>query len=344
VQVRSGYTRQRLTSGLCVTLLVAAQVASATVSANAGSGAATSAGGNAATKAHAALRRLESCLALTEPSDDAGKLARVCPDLAEAISELGLTPQLEPRWHEHLDAAALKSLVSEVRRYQSPAPSLSPTLDRLPAALRSLQSAAPVHLSWWQRLKSWLIGWLTPSTLSSDSPLLQLLSRLSLPRVLLRLLPYLIVAIFAAVLVTAVWLVVSELREAGLIVRRSKPRAPARGESVAVTAPGPLRFADLEQAPLSERCVLLVRLLVQELHQSGRLAHERTLTYRELTVQPVFDDADQRRSFAQLAQLAERQRYGVLSLQAEQWNALREQGNSLYAQWLAAPAARGGAA
>jgi hypothetical protein len=230
----------------------------------------------------------------------------------------------------------LENLVREVRRYQAGASSAAPALDRLPRALQSLQTpGAAAHLSWLQRLEHWLEGLLAPAASSSDLDLMQLLSHLSIPRLLQRLLLYLTVA---AVLATAAWIVISELKAAGVLSRRSGERAPSpRTAGAAAATSAELRFEDLQRAPTSEASVWLLRLLVLALCRSGRLSKERTLTYRELTTQSLFDDPAQRARFARLAVLAEQQRYGCLSLSAEQWAVLLAEGRSLHDQWLAAP-------
>jgi hypothetical protein len=99
--------------------------------------------------------------------------------------------------------------------------------------------------------------------------------------------------------------------------------------------PEPGDIADLEQAPLAERSIVLLRLLVQALLRSGRLSSERALTYRELEERGDFDDREQRGRFARLAQVAERDRYGVPASPSDEWPALAREGSALYAQLLA---------
>lgn len=135
----------------------------------------------------------------------------------------------------------------------------------------------------------------------------------------------------------AVWVIVRELRASGVLGRRLGRRAaPAASSVPAAPSPahGPGNLAELEQAPLAERSMLLLRLLVQALLRSGRLSHERTLTYRELEAHGAFDDTRQRRRFAHLAQLAERERYGARPLQSDEWPAIAREGGALYAQLL----------
>ena len=74
--------------------------------------------------------------------------------------------------------------------------------------------------------------------------------------------------------------------------RQTRRERAARSQTAPLQAgPTELAFEDLQQAPPGERCVWLVRLLVQALRRSGRLSHESTLTYRELDARSrVFDD------------------------------------------------------
>jgi len=126
-----------------------------------------------------------------------------------------------------------------------------------------------------------------------------------------------------------------ELRAAGVFSRQRVRKVTASRFEGAPAAPSAeLGFEDLQRAPPAERCVWLLRLLVQALRRSGRLKRESTLTYRELIALPLFDDRQQRARFERLALLAERQRYGSLSLDSEQWAQMLDDGRSLYAHWL----------
>jgi hypothetical protein len=274
-----------------------------------------------------------------------------CPSLAPALADLGLANQIDIG-NGGLDHRALQDLLRLAQRYAAPMPSAAPGAAMLPLALAGLTAPPVPHRSWWQRLEERITQWLGQSGTTGDDWLQQLLQQLSIPQWVLQLSLY---AITAAVLLMALWIIGRELRAAGLwgerISRPDSPAGPLVRDAVPAPAPEPVGVAAVAQAPLTERCILLLRLLVQALLQSGRLSAERALTYRELAEQGDFDDTQQRERFAQLAQLAERDRYGGGALALAQWPGVAREADTLYAQLLrprpgdartAGPAADGG--
>jgi hypothetical protein len=229
-----------------------------------------------------------------------------CPQLSQALSDLGFTRQLST-WNGRLDRGAVADLLRAARRYEAGMPSGAPALALLPIALARLQVPAPPPRSWWQRLKEQLREWFEQPGGSGSDWLQQWLSRLSIPLLVQRLILY---GTTAAVLIMAAWLIARELRTARLTPRRPTRRVGGAAR-VAQERPRPLTLADIDGAPPAERSIVLLRLLVQALLQSGRLSAERALTYRELSARGVFDDAAQRERFARLARIAERDRYGT---------------------------------
>lgn len=287
-----------------------------------------------------ALAAIEECLACSSATDGGSiERERTCPGLAAAMDGLGLDRQLPHGWQSHLDRSTLVELLALIRRYRADAPSSPPALAQLREALHSLNAPAGRHLSWWERFERWLDGLLTPQAGADRGWLLQLLSHLAIPRWLQQAVLYLSVGALLAMAGYIIWL---ELRAAGVLARERPARTPPppRGESAPEAGARELDFEDLQRVPPLERCVWLMRLLVQALRRSGRLQREAALTYRELTAQPVFDDPQQRASFERLALLAERQRYGTLSLDGEQWLQLLEEARALHAAWHPSGAAR----
>lgn len=282
-----------------------------------------------------ALEAIDDCL--TRSDSGSAEAPRSCPELEGALIWLGLDRQLPEDWRRHLEPRTLKSLAALLRRYSAPAPSIAPALNRLPLALRNLQATAPAPLSWWQRLLHWLDQLFSPKAHNDDGWLTQLLSHLSMPRWLQQTILYLSVS---AVLAMAAYVIYLELKAAGVLSRqRGRSVRPQRTDNAPKAGSTELKFDDLQLAPPNERCVWLVRLLVQALRRSGRLSRESNLTYRELAAQPVFDDPEQHARFEHLALLAERQRYGSLSLDGADWMQLLNEGHLLYSRWLASAAA-----
>ncbi len=277
------------------------------------------------------LETIEDCQRRSTQASESFDPVRSCPELIGAVVALGLDRQLPLDWRRHLDASALEGLFTLIQRYRATAPSTAPDLMRLPQALRSLDAPAPTQLSWWQRLERWLEQLLSPKPQGNNAWLAQLLSRLSVPRLAQQVMLYLSIVVLLAM---AAWIIWRELKAAGVLSGQKRSERAGRSNSSSAAGPIELAFEDLRQAPAGERCVWLVRLLVQALRRSGRLSHESTLTYRELTARPRFDDGQQRACFERLALLAERQRYGSLSLDDAQWLQLLDEGRSLYVRWL----------
>lgn len=287
-----------------------------------------------------ALEAIDDCQQRSTEATGAFDPPQSCPDLIDAVVVLGLDQQLRRGWRRHLDASGLEGLHALMQRYRAEGAtplSNGPDLKRLPEALRDLDAPAPTKLSWWQRFERWLDRLLSPEK-PNNGWLAPLLSRLSIPRRVQQLILY---ATIAALLAMAAWIIWRELKAAGALSGQKRGRRRAgRSDSPAVARPAELAFEDLQQAPAAERCVWLVRLLVQALRRTGRLSRESALTYRELAARPMFDDWQQRARFERLALVAEQQRYGALSLDDAQWLQLLEEGRSLYVHWLSAAVAQ----
>lgn len=264
-----------------------------------------------------------------------------CPQLSGALADLGLSGQLSS-WNGRLDRGAVEDLLRAARRYAAAMPTAPPQLSLLPAALARLRLPLTARRSWWQALKQRLRQWLDQPQDARSDWLQQLLSRISIPLLLQRLILY---GTTAAVLIMAAWVIVRELRAAGQLAKPSGARAGGlRHAPSAQAAARPLTLEDVEQAAPRERSIVLLRLLVQALLRSGRLSLERACTYRELAARSAFDDAGQRERFTRLAQMAERDRYGEQSgapakpqpaaVAASPGASLQSEGRLLYEQLL----------
>jgi hypothetical protein len=162
----------------------------------------------------------------------------------------------------------------------------------------------PPH-GWWQEFKDWLRQWLSSPESADPSWLNRWLSRISLPRLLMQSLLYVLMGV---ILVTTLWIVWRELK-----VSRRGARAGSGAASRLPPLPQrtpALSLDEIERAPLAEQPALLLRLLVQALLQSGRLSNDRALTHRELGARSGFDDSEQHDRFVRISLLAERLLYG----------------------------------
>jgi hypothetical protein len=132
------------------------------------------------------------------------------------------------------------------------------------------------------------------------------------------------------VMVLAAALVISEMRAAGLFLRRRSNDSPAQRYEPGSDTPRP--EAMLDTAPLTEKPAILLRLLVNGLSGKGRLREERHLTHRELIGRAVLDDDSQRERFARVAGLAEGLLYGPKAPSLESIEGIVVDGRELLAQ------------
>lgn len=265
-------------------------------------------------------------------------LRAACPGIERALAELRLQALLPPQWRQTLTSAGLGELSTLARRYRGRPRSALPD----PAALRRAAVAlAPPRPparppSLWARLLDWVRGWIAPIATRLEH-WLQSLARGPRDR---QLLVQAVWVVGAALIATAVLAIVLQLRAAGLLGSRSArgTRRPRR------TAPLPPATAASASAPdwgaLGRQPSGLLRLLIDALMEAHRLDRARALTCRELIARARFDSAAQRRDFAQIALLAERERFGPAAALTVPESMLRDARN-LHAQLGKPPAAAG---
>ena len=290
-----------------------------------------------------AAQVLERCSEADLPvvPDGIQNLVPVCPDLEQALVDLGVADQLNADWRQKINRTGIKQLAQLVQRYQAQPRGGAPDIATLPQVMQALHLRQAPR-SWWQQFKEWLQSWLREPNRQNLDWLDRLLLHLKLPPTLTRVFGY---ATIAAVLAMALWMVWRELKAAGALaprVARERAVAPRR---VTLTREIGSDLPDLEALPLWQRPAALLAALVAALRQSGRLGVERALTHRELGERGVFDDAAQRARFQRISLLAERQLYGADAVQpsaaaAPQLAQVLADGVALHGQLRAAQSAR----
>jgi hypothetical protein len=265
------------------------------------------------------------------------QLETLCPGLTQALSELGLTPQIGDEWRDRLNPLALGQL-ADLRRFYEGGPRFdAPRVESL-ASVASALRVQNAPQSWWERFKSWLRSLLRQDEVPSRANfgwLERLLSHLKLKPWLAQAVGYTTIGLVIAL---ALWVVWRELRQANALTRhRRRSGGIERSVRTPPALAAELRAGDLDALPLWERPSMLLQLLVQALRQSDRLGLERALTFRELSERAKLDDDWQRTRFVRIARLAERQRYGVRSQPPslrsdEQLRETLAEGLSLYAK------------
>jgi hypothetical protein len=257
-------------------------------------------------RAQEGAREVIARCAREAPSQHSGleQLAADCPGLAPALARLGLDESLAEGAAERLDARSLAHLVVLTR----PTGRAAPDPARLAPVLRGLQNSDAPD-SWWQRFKRWVTSLLTPRPGQAGPSWLDAwLERLTPGRLLRQVLVY---GGLAAVVIAAAVVVVREVRASDLRLRGPRRRAP--GGPVPDAAADAAEPQALDGVPFAERPVRLFRLVAARLTAAGRLPRLRSLTHRELRQRATLEDAEQRRVWQGLAQLAERQVYAPRS-------------------------------
>ncbi len=121
---------------------------------------------------------------------------------------------------------------------------------------------------------------------------------------------------------------------------RTRRHAPVEQQG---QGPLPLNLRDIDTAPMRDRPLLLLRLLVQVLVKRRMLAGERALTHGELITHAGFADASQRARFARIVQLAEARQFAAEGLFGRLHpdsaiDAVLDDGRALYRQLAELPA------
>jgi hypothetical protein len=251
-------------------------------------------------------------------------LNAACPGLDASLTQLGLDNTLYDGWRERLTVNGLSDLSVLLDRYDGPAAQHAPNSNSLPGILETLKRhETPAIESWWDAFRTWLQEWLAQSDSAIAKWLRQLFASAEVSPTLLKLIAY---GLTAAVLGTALYIVVRELRTSGFgRRRRSNEMSSAAAHDLSAGAqPNPLEAA-------ADVFGELLRRLVRRLTQTGRLDAERSLTHRELIAHSRFDTEGQRRAFAVVATTAETVLYGAQQAAPDRFRGVLEQGESLLA-------------
>ena len=255
-------------------------------------------------------------------------LAKECPQLEQALRDLGVERVLYDGWREKLNRQSLGDLVKLAERYAEPKPGAAPDIAALPGILKSLQHDKPlVSPSWWDLLRAWL---------SKHSDSLQWLDRwlerVGEAKTLFDVLSY---ALIGLILIAAAAVVLNELRASGSL-RRSRRLLPAGTRKFDALGESSREQGGVA-APLAESLAALLRRLVARLIETRRLNAERSLTHRELVARGVFDSASQRAAFAAVARTAESLLYGSRPASPEKLERVLQEGEALLGQLADAP-------
>jgi len=268
-------------------------------------------------------------------------LGDACPELAEDLQAT--------RWSEaltngsplrELDAAAFVDLVALVERYREPQRPQPLSLTALDAALAELEDATPpAELSWWERGLEWLQEHLGRGRTDGDTRLGEWLAGISVSE---RLVRWLVLAAGLTLVGVTLVIVGNELRAAGVFgARRSARRmAVAGGDDGVQTAVRARTFADVRAAPIFERPVVLLGLVLEQWRRHGGGVIRPSLTHRELARETAQLDAAKRESLRAVLDAAERVTFGAWRPAESEVDEIMTHGEALLASWAADEAGR----
>lgn len=258
----------------------------------------------------ASLRVVESCRARLDPQTDIGmeRVERRCPELRAALEQAPwreLLPTTLGERREQISAASLAALADLVKRSASATqtrPPPDPAL--LEGVLAELGEEGQQGATRWERFKRWLqqkfedrkddetVGWLERWS-----------RKFQTSEGIAQAITYLGYALVAALMA---YVIVAELRAAGLLGRGARER---RERSPAAEWRRRLMLTDVLAAPLADRPGMLLRLLGEALSRAHRLPAPDGLTARAIARRAELDDETDRATLARVAETAERVRF-----------------------------------
>ncbi len=262
-------------------------------------------------------------------------LEEECPGVTRALEQSGYLSLLSTASRDELDGYDLSALLFVVDWYEEAAPTdrdvdvatLAPILERL----RSQTAERP--LTWFERFKRWMRSMLERQEGSSDNWFSRWLEETKISNLVATAVLY---AALVLILGLTIFVIVNELRAAGVFRKRTKTQHDQVAAGIAAADED--AAADFDTLAVDRKASMLLRMLVATLIQSGRLRTERSLTHRELCARARFDDVRQRESFQRVAALAERTVYGSSEIPDEEVEPIVAAARDLDAQLRGAPA------
>jgi len=258
-----------------------------------------------------------------------------CPGVTQALELSGHLPLLSTASRDELDVYDLSDLLLVDSMYQDAAPAARnvdvATLGPILESLRAQTAERP--LTWFERFKRWLRSMLERQGGNSDNWFSRWLEETRISSLVATLLLY---TSLALILGLTIFVIVNELRAAGVFRKRTRTELDPIARGIAAAADD--AAADFDTLSVDRKASMLLRMLVATLVRSGRLRTERSLTHRELCARARFDDARQRESFQRVAALAERTVYGSSEVPAEEVEPIVAAARDLDAQLRGAPA------
>ncbi len=260
------------------------------------------------------VARLLECASRLDRDRDIGygRIGARCPELAPVLAGSERAAWLPASWQERsndLSARGLSELARLIREEsRRRAAAAGPSAQSLAPVLREVAANPDDDSGLWARTLSWIRSLLSRQKEvagEEDFGLADWLRSRGIGANVWTVLTYIL---FAALIAFAMFIIVAELRAAGLVRRRT--RAASASQS-AVSSVEVLRFEDLATRPLPERPALLLRLILQAMLATGRLPGEASRTRSEILRDARLEHDAQRDRLAALARSAEQLRYAA---------------------------------
>ena len=260
------------------------------------------------------VARLLDCASRLDRDRDIGygRIAARCPELALLLAGSERAAWLPASWQERsndLSAGGLNELARLIREEsRRRATSKGPSAQSLAPVLREVAANPDDDSGLWARTMSWIRTLLSRQKEVAGEEDFGLADWLRSRGIGANVWTVLTYVLFATLIVFAIYIVVAELRAAGLVRRRTRPGGAVQSIAPSVEV---LRFEDLTSRPLFERPALLLRLILQALLATGRLPGEASRTRSELLRDARLEHGAQRERLAGLALRAEELRYAA---------------------------------
>jgi len=228
-----------------------------------------------------------------------------CGELVEAFAATAWDKLIREPRVEELSADQLAELIELVGRRPETPPGPQIELGALDSILRELPAfERPQPLSLWDRFWLWINSWFTDEDGEVRDWLAEWLGGFSIPEAWSRLIFRLSLL---ALVVTAVAVVVNELRAAGFFAAGPRRRSGAVPSSSAAPCVE-LGLAGLASLPIEQQPAALLAVLADSMRRRG-VSIPSSATHREILTRLGLLDAELRDAFARVSESAERIAY-----------------------------------
>lgn len=268
-----------------------------------------------ATAQDPAIQAIDACLATLEVSGQ--KVAPGVEDIETQCPELKTVLEHSPYaawfpeewWNPQLSTGSLAELRDHAELASTTREARTLDTSGVAGVLESLEDDRRAsQVTWWDRLLQWLRSRFKPDAEEPPTWLFKWLEELSRHETALRVTGY---VLFGLVILSAVWIVINELRAAGVFGAHAQRHARSMGPQGSARAAGELTLADIESSDPLNRPSMLLALLLAALARREDRAVDSSTTHRELAARVTLDDSSQRLAFGRLVRCAERVRYAA---------------------------------